>query len=186
MLVLALVLTFSLLYVIFRLKKRLKNYSENKNLLIKNAYFNPLSDLPNGLNIELVIAEQIDRALRHNHTFLLAVVRINNYKTVQKQRGDLANKFILTASNRLLESVRDEDIVGHIDDDTFIVVFNEYLDEGNVDIVLNRIKKAFQKPFEANEDSLINYDITIGLSKFPDEGTDTKTLLQKATQEALK
>ena len=184
LLLLFLFLSIALSYVVFHLKKRLSKYNQSKNVLIHNAYFHPVTDLPNRLNIELVISEQIDRSLRHNNTFLIAVIKIVNYFEIKAQSQKLADSFMLEASNRLLESVRDEDIVGQITEDSFVIVFNEYLDEENFHIILERIEKSFKTSSEI--DSQYDYRINVGVSKFPDHGTDTNLLLDKATKEALK
>jgi len=179
-------LSFSLLYVVFKLRKRLQEYNANKNVLIRNAYFNPLTDLPNRLNIELVIGEQIDRCLRHNNSFLIAVVKILNYYDVKAHSEELADEFMIEASNRVLQSIRDEDILGHITDDGFAIVFNEYLEEENFHIILGRLKEAFIEPPTLDTKYSLVYEISVGISKFPDHGTDTNLLLDKATKEALK
>jgi hypothetical protein len=62
------------LYFNFRFFQTIKRHNENDNALIRSAYFNPVTDLPNRANIELVISEQIDRALRHNQAFLISLI----------------------------------------------------------------------------------------------------------------
>jgi diguanylate cyclase (GGDEF)-like protein len=185
-LLLFVLLTLALIYVVLRLKKRLREYNENKNVLIRNAYFNPVTDLPNRLNIELVIGEQIDRCLRHNNSFLIAVVKVLNYYDVKAHSEDLADEFMIEASNRVLQSIRDEDILGHITDDGFAIVFNEYLEEENFHIILERLQEAFVEAPLLDTKYNLSYEISVGVSKFPDHGTDTNLLLDKATKEALK
>jgi diguanylate cyclase (GGDEF)-like protein len=186
LLLLSLVLLGAAIYVMMRLKKRLKEYDANKNTLIRNAYFNPVTDLPNRLNIELVLGEQIDRCLRHNNTFLVAIVKLMNYYDVRAHSQELADAFMVEASNRLLDSVRDEDILGHITDDGFVIVFNEYLEEENFHIILERIKEAFKAAPELDSRYQLHYEVRVGVSKFPDHGTDISLLLDQATKEALK
>jgi len=59
----------------------------------------PVTSLPNKENIKIVISEQIQRALRHD-VYLHSEV--------------LAHECIREASDRLLYSTRDEDIIGQI------------------------------------------------------------------------
>jgi diguanylate cyclase (GGDEF)-like protein len=184
--VILLVLVAILFVINSRLKKKIANYQENRNMLIHNAYFNPVTDLPNRANIELIIAEHIDRALRHNQTFFIVSIKILNYFHIKSRSEELAQKYITEASYRLLEAIREEDILGHISEDGFLLVFNEYLDEENLSIVLNRIKEALHKEPYSQEKYEIEYETGIGISKFPDHGTDSTLLLQRATKEALK
>ena len=174
------------LYFNLKFSKLLKLHSQNDNALIRGAYFNPITELPNRANIDLVISEQIDRALRHNKTFLITVIKVTNYHDVKIRSKELANKFMLEASDRLLSSIRDEDIVGHITDDGFVIVFNEYLDEENYDIILNRIKTAFSEEPHIDTKYHIEYNIGIGHTNYPKDGTDAKLLIDRATHNALK
>jgi len=183
--VLGLVVVVSL-YFNFKFFNTIKRDNENSTALIRSAYFNPVSDLPNRANIELVISEQIDRALRHNQTFLITVVKVLNYHEVKVRSKELADEFIREASDRLLSSIRDEDIIGHITDDGFIIVFNEYLDESNYHIIINRIKEAFLEEPHIDTKYHIEYNLGIGHSKYPNNGSDAKLLIDKATHNALK
>jgi len=182
---LALLLLVSL-YFNFKLLRTIKRHNQNDNALIKNAYFDPVTELPNRANIELVVDEQIDRALRHNQTFLVTIVKIINYHDVKIRSKELADEFMLEASNRLLSSIRDEDIAGHISDDGFIIVYNEYLDEVNYDIIVNRIKASFAEEPHMNTKYHIEYNISIGHTKYPNDGTDATLLIDRAIHNALK
>ena len=175
------------LYFNIRYAKRLKEYSEKENHLIRNAYFNPITELPNRANIELVVNEHIARVLRHSEAFIVTVVKLKNYYDVKLRLGDtLSQEFVLQASKRLLDSIRDEDTVGHITEDGFVIVFNEYLSEDNYHIVTDRITAAFEAKPEIDTKYDINYEIGIGHTKFPDDGSDAKLLIDKATHNALK
>ena len=182
---LALLLLVSL-YFNFRMYWTIKKQKENDNILIKNAYFNPVTELPNRTNIELLLGEQIDRALRHKQKFLVSALKVINYYDVQIRSQELADEFMLEASNRLLSSVRDEDIVGHISDDGFVIVFNEYLDEENYNIIVERIKKVFEKAPNIKTKYELEFKIQIGHTKYPNDGTDAVLLIDRAIHNALK
>jgi len=173
-------------YFNFKFLREIQRRNQNDNVLIRSAYFNPVTDLPNRVNIELVIGEQIDRALRHNQTFLLTVIKVTNYHDVKIRSKELADEFMLEASNRLLDSVRDEDIVAQISDDGFVIVFNEYLQEENYGIIIDRITKAFKEAPHMNTKYHIVYNISIGHTKYPDNGTDATLLIDRAIHNALK
>ena len=169
----------------FKYRREIKKYAENENILIKNAYYHSLTSLPNKENIKIVISEQIERARRHEKSFLIMSLKIKNYYEVKLHSKVLADEFVLEASKRLLQSTRNEDILGHISDDTFLIVFNEYLEEDNYNIVLERIEKVFKKLPELNTKYEIKYKIAIGTCKYPDEANSVATLMEKARKKAL-
>ncbi|WP_457745880.1 GGDEF domain-containing protein [Sulfurimonas sp.] len=174
------------LYFNYKFMKELKRRQESEAVLIKNAYFNPVTELPNRENINIVLSEQIDRSFRHRRTFLLTIIKIKNYHDVHLHSKDVGDAFIREASERILENIRSEDALAHITDDGFVIVFNEYLDENNYDIIIHRIRKAFEEKPHINTKYNIKFEILVGHSKYPDDGTDENILIERATQSALK
>jgi GGDEF domain-containing protein len=156
------------LYYNYRFKKSLRERLEGDAALIKSAYFNEITQLPNKNNIEIVIGEQIDRSHRHEKPFLVTVIKVLNYN----------KDTILELSNRIVTCTRDEDIVGHIEDDTFLILFNEYLEEENYSILYERMKKSFSK------DDI--YDVIIGKSQYPEDSKSVSGLIEEALRDALK
>jgi diguanylate cyclase (GGDEF)-like protein len=154
----------------------LKDRKHGDQLLIKQAYFNPITELPNRINIEIVVSEQIDRSRRHDKSFVVAVVIVQNYN----------EKFIRDISNLIIESLRDEDIVAHITDDTFLILFNEYLEENNFDIILRRMKTKFDKKLTNKLGDSMNCKVKMGHSIYPDDASSIENLIALAKSEALK
>jgi len=182
-----LVIALLLVSLFFNLKYRqsIQKRQENENILIKNAYYHPVTSLPNKENIKIAISEQINRALRHDKSFLIALIRTKNYFDVKLHSEVLAKEFMREASNILLQSTRNEDIIGHISDDTFVVVFNEYLEKENYNIVLKRLEESFAEPPELDTKYNIDFKISIGTCKYPDEANDVESLIKKARNEAI-
>lgn len=177
-----------LVSVFFNLKQRyaIKARDERETALVKGAYFHPISELPNRKNIDIIVGEQIHRVHRHATSFIIAVIRIKNYNEVDIRSKTIGNEFITEAGTRLVESVRNEDMVAHISDSNFAILFNEYLQEDNYDIVFNRIKEAFHDKYYIDEKKSFDYKIGFGYSRYPDDGTDSNTLITKAINNALK
>ncbi len=176
-----------LLSVFYNLKQRyaLKAREESELKLVKEAYFHPISELPNKKNIDILINEQIHRVHRHAHSFIVAVVRIKNYNDVNLRSKDLSAEFITEAGSRLVDSIRNEDAVAHISDSNFAILFNEYLQEDNYNIVFERIKDSLKEKYQVDEEKSLEYTIGFGYSKYPDDGTDSDALLNEAVRRAI-
>jgi len=159
---------------------------ENSQSLIKSAYFNSVTELPNLSNIELVISEQIDRARRHNKKFILTAMKVNNYADIKSESKEKADTYMHEAANRLLTLVRDEDIVGHIEEDVFLIVFNEYLEDGNYSKITERIESVFIGDPHLHTDGNIDFQVTLGCSEYPDHGVNVHSLIEHAKSAALK
>lgn len=146
----------------FKINKMLKEREDGDSVLIKNAYFNQITKLPNRTNIEIVIGEQMERSNRHDKPFLLTTIKYLNYD----------KEMVIEFSNLILGSIRDEDILAHIEDNVFLVLFNEYLEEKNFTILLRR----FQKNLGENR----KFQVEIGKSKYPDDSKNVSGLINEA------
>ncbi|MFT7002725.1 MAG: diguanylate cyclase (GGDEF)-like protein [Sulfurimonas sp.] len=166
-------------------QKLIFNKSEQSNLvLIKKAYFDTVSQLPNRSNLDIILNEQIARAVRHKKSFFLAVIRIGNYNSISSRSKERASNVILDSSNRLSGSIRNEDTLSRISDNSFAIVFNEYLEEENLSIITDRITTAFEEKFYDDKNSF-KIEITIGISKYPDDATEINELINEAIKKAL-
>jgi GGDEF domain-containing protein len=144
-------------------RKTINNLRESSEILIKDAYFNPITALPNEINFEIILKEQIDRAKRHEKTFLFVYIKLKHFQSDQD---------IIDAGNILSDCIRNEDSLVHISTDEFVILFNEYLEEKNYNIVTSRIMSTFPK-----------YAIRMGKSTYPKSGEDKKYLLQVAIED---
>ena len=144
-------------------RKTINNLRESSEILIKDAYFNPITSLPNETNFEILLKEQIERAQRHEKTFLFVYIKLKHFQNDDE---------IINAGNILSDCIRNEDTLAHITTDEFVILFNEYLEMQNYNIVTNRIMAAFPK-----------YAIRIGKSTYPNSGEDKKYLLQAAIED---
>ena len=172
----------------FNLKQRqiIKQKEQQDSTLIKKAYFNPITDLPNKQNLEIMMNEQIHRAHRHKKKFVVGVVKILNYHDVLLRSHAVGEEFIIEAATRISESLRDEDIVAHTTENGFVILYNEYLEEDNSQIIFDRITNAFKESFEFNAKNILRFKISIGKAVYPTTATTSEALINAATREALK
>ena len=174
--------------IFYNLKQKfaLKKRDASETALVKEAYFNPITELPNKKNLDIILEEQIHRVHRRAQSFIVAVVRIKNYNDINIRSKTLGDEFITEAGSKLVDAVRDEDLVAHISESNFALLFNEYLEEENYDIVSNRIKSIFKDSYRVDEKKTLKYEIGIGKSVYPNDGTDGDTLITEAIHGALR
>ena len=183
--VLVALLLASIIYIL-KQKIAMKKREDTETALVKEAYFHPISELPNRKNIDIMTTEQIHRVHRRAQSFIIVVIRIKNYNDVNARSKSEGDEFISEAGTRVVDSVRDEDIVAHISNNTFAILFNEYLEEDNYEILFKRLKNVFKDTFQITEKKYLTYDIGFGYSQYPDNGTDCDTLIIDATNKALR
>ena len=177
--VLAIILLISL-FLNFKQRRELERLNNSELSLIKKAYFNPITELPNRENLNIVVGEQISRAARHQKHFVIVAVKIENYRDVKRGSSKIANDLIEESGDRLFALLRDEDSLSHISEDFFTIVFNEYLKEKDLGVIFKRIKKAFKKINPTD----LDINISIGSSVYPIDAKDTKSLITVAKENA--
>ena len=152
-------------YMYMKQRNELKNPDTIESDLIKKAYFDPLTALPNSESINIILDDQISRCERHEKSFFTAIIKINNPM----------DEVIVESGLRLFNSIRKEDTVGHISKDIFIIIFNEYLNESNLKIILDRILKDFEKNFSSKANKSFKISIDMNINTYPNKST-TKEL----------
>jgi len=161
------------LFLYYKQYITLQEIAESENKLIDEVYFDPLTNLPNYKNIDIILNDQINRCERHNKSFFVAYITIDNlneiFKTTSKEH---ANEMIQKAGDQIYNCIRNEDMVGHINRDDFIIIFNEYLEESNLEYIFKRLYNSLKNDFS----------ISIGLSHFPNDSKDSSLLIAYARE----
>ena len=177
-----------LVSVYYNLKQRsiIKERNTGELALIKKAYYNPVTELPNLANVKMMIDEQMNRTLRHERNFILAVIKIKNYHEVSLHAQEYAESFINEAADRIVDSLRTEDIVAHTTENGFVILFNEYLESDNFHILLERLNNAFSSRVQLNSTTSFGYEISIGTVTSSGEYPTSDLLINEATRQALR
>ncbi|MEA3370820.1 MAG: GGDEF domain-containing protein [Campylobacterota bacterium] len=147
-------------YMYIMQKNKLKKLNYTEADLIKKAYFDSLTGLPNKENINIILDDQIHRCKRHNKSFYIAIVKIDN----------LNDAVIAESGSILSDTIRNEDIIGHISKGVFVVVFNEYLEEANSYIIFDRIHEAFKEEVTVDNYSY-KVSANIVINMYPEKST---------------
>jgi diguanylate cyclase (GGDEF)-like protein len=122
---------------------------------------------------------ELERARRYNHTLAFAFVDVRGLKGVNDTRGHGAGDRVLKDVARLLtESSRSHDLVGRIGGDELAVLLAEQSAEG-VAAVGRRLKDRIPARRE-QLDVGVDWDLTVGISVYPNDGQTIAELLGAA------
>ncbi|MCW9026385.1 MAG: GGDEF domain-containing protein, partial [Thiovulaceae bacterium] len=130
------------------------------------AFYDTVTDLPNRNNIEIIIKEHINITSRHNKSFHVFAIKANEYKDLKNNSIEKSNELSREIADAILSSIRDEDTTARVSEDEYIIVFNEYLEEKNYQIPINRIKE-----------SLKNINASYASSSYPKDANSTDSLI---------
>lgn len=153
---------------------------EQQSRLNYMAFHDSLTSLPNRSLFYDRIYHGLARARRGNSKIALMLLDIDRFKNINDSLGHDAGDILLKAiAMRLNESVRDMDTVARLGGDEFVVVLEGIHDLDDVVFVANKLLATLSRPLEISGHS-ISTTVSIGVSLFPDDGSDTDELLKNA------
>jgi len=153
--------------------------SQRQGALEHQALHDHLTGLPNRLMLNQHLEYQLLAAERNIKNFSLLLMDLDHFKDVNDSLGHaIGDILLIKTSNRLTEHVRKTDTVTRLGGDEFAILLPE-ANSGEAELLVKNIIKSIKKPFIIG-DNTINIGISIGIACFPDDGIDSKTLMQHA------
>lgn len=162
---------------IFRnLSERLKYEDQIKY----QAYHDGLTGLPNRRAFYEKIHECILMAKRYQHLVAIMFIDLDGFKSVNDNFGhDVGDILLKETGKRLLDCVRETDIVARMGGDEFTLILPAIAIKLDASRVAEQIKQVLNEAFEINGHT-ITISSSIGISIFPDDGDDEELLVKKA------
>ncbi|MFC0711458.1 putative bifunctional diguanylate cyclase/phosphodiesterase [Azorhizophilus paspali] len=159
-----------------RCRQLMLEREESYDRIRQLAFYDPLTDLPNR-GLLLIQADQaIARARCERTTLNVLFFDLDRFKRINDTLGHPAGDIMLrTIAERLRSEVRATDIVGRLAGDEFVVVLADY-DLRQTTETIQRIQKQLSASCQIAGTTLAP-SASIGISCFPDDGEDMKTLL---------
>ena len=162
------------------------------------AYFDAVTGLPNRLLMEELLQHGLALAERYKHGLAVLFLDVDNFKRINDTLGHDAGDILLReVSRRLLCCIRKSDVlvaqgevenllaepgqesVSRLGGDEFVILLSKINDSADAGRVAARISEMLASPIACGEEE-VSVTATIGISVFPEDGTDATTLLKHA------
>ncbi|WP_019142480.1 bifunctional diguanylate cyclase/phosphodiesterase [Noviherbaspirillum massiliense] len=139
-----------------------------------------LTSLHNRHWLHSFLPAALDEATRDGKMLALLFIDIDGFKAVNDSMGHAAGDELLRlAAQRLHSVVRPEDKVVRLGGDEFLIVLEAIEQRDDAAHIAHRILEMFGEKFRLQQ-GLHTVGVSVGISLFPDDGKDAKTLLQNA------
>jgi diguanylate cyclase (GGDEF)-like protein/PAS domain S-box-containing protein len=144
------------------------------------AQFDNLTKLPR----RAMFIGQVDRILtlcrRLKANSALLCISLNGLSLFNQNFGYLmTDQLIVEAGKRLRSVLRDADVLGRLDGDKFAICLSDVTNREHAAIVAQKLEEAFGRGFMLGEQA-VEVSLSIGISVFPDDGTDAHKLVSGA------
>ena len=156
-------------------EQRIKYISENDQL----------TGLPNRNSIETQLAKAIDRAGYNATQITLLYFDINHFKIINDNLGpESGDKILIEFVSRLSAAVKKHLLIGRVGPDEFVLAI-ENISERVCESILNRIVRTLTEPYII-DDSTANLSVSIGVVNYPNDASDSKSILKSGEAAVLR
>jgi diguanylate cyclase (GGDEF)-like protein len=139
-----------------------------------------LTGLPNRLVFGQALSDAVKVGRRYGRTFAVMFVDLDRFKVINDTLGHtVGDSVLIDIANRLMQCVRESDVVARFGGDEFIILLREVSDASQVTTVARKILSTVVKPLTIHGQA---YRVTasIGISMFPSDAEDEESLTKNA------
>ncbi|QUI65248.1 EAL domain-containing protein [Pseudoalteromonas sp. A22] len=152
----------------------------NEQLMWQQANFDSLTGLANRHHYHVKFDLALKRAAQLEERFAICFIDLDRFKAVNDTLGHHIGDLLLKeAANRINECVRSSDTVARLGGDEFALLLQDISSISDLELVATKILRALANPFhlEGHEAYVSG---SMGITLYPDDGTDRKILLRNA------
>ncbi|TVO52673.1 bifunctional diguanylate cyclase/phosphodiesterase [Denitromonas halophila] len=161
-------------------KEDITHQKRQEEKILRQAHFDPLTDLPNRFLALDRLTQLIKEAARQANKVAVLFIDLDDFKKINDNLGHEAGDHVLIeAAARLSSAVRDEDTVGRLGGDEFIVLLGGLSSPGDALPVAESLIERFRDSFQLDGRELM-LTASIGIAVFPEDGDNPATLLRHA------
>ncbi|MDJ0832294.1 MAG: EAL domain-containing protein [Gammaproteobacteria bacterium] len=139
-----------------------------------------LTGLPNRRLLEERLRQAVSKARRNQFNGVLFFLDLDRFKTINDSLGHgVGDRLLYQVASRLIRVCRIEDTVARFGGDEFVVLVDDIRHQEQAFRIAEKILRVFDKSFHIQGHEL-NISTSIGISLFPDHGTDVEQLVKHA------
>ncbi len=144
------------------------------------AHYDGLTGLPNRALLHDRLGHALVQLRRSGQRLAILFIDLDEFKPVNDAFGhDVGDLVLQDVARRLKLCVRESDTVARLGGDEFIIILQDIMDEQDAVLVAKKIIGSLQMPFCPRKDEC-SIGASIGITIYPDDGTDAETLLKRA------
>jgi diguanylate cyclase (GGDEF)-like protein/PAS domain S-box-containing protein len=159
-------------------KKAEAQLDEQKSILYHQAHHDALTGLPNRVLLFDRLKQSIIKAKHHSEKLALFFIDLDKFKYINDSLGhDIGDSVLKIISKRLKNIVSTEDTVARLSGDEFTIILDDLKNLEDASILAEKILKILKEPMYIDNHTLY-VSGSIGISIYPDDGTDGRDLLK--------
>lgn len=161
-------------------KQDITQQKEQAEQVLYQAHYDSLTGLPNRF-LSLDRLEQMLKEVRRSEKQAAVLfLDLDDFKKVNDTMGhQVGDELLIEAAGRLKMSVRDDDVIGRLGGDEFIVLINQMESSTTIAQVAEKLLEQFRVPFNLTGRELMS-TVSIGIAVCPTDSNTSAELLRQA------
>ncbi len=144
------------------------------------AHYDQLTQLPNRYLINERLIQSLRRSRRRNLRLAVIFLDIDSFKNINDSLGHVAgDRLLTTTAQRLRDTLREDDVIGRIGGDEFLIVLEDITSPEDVTTIAEKIIGALRLPINL-ENNEVSVSASLGISLYPEDGQSAETLMSNA------
>lgn len=154
---------------------------EHEKNIWQEANLDPLTNLPNRKYLLELLEYLIKDATRRQEKFALLFIDLDGFKAVNDTEGHKAGDELLKViAERFNSLLRKSDIVARIGGDEFVIALPQVTDKASIAQIVRKLLDSIHTPIILPNGKTVRVSGSIGITLFPDDGTDVDSLMMHA------
>ena len=152
---------------------------EKSKLLEYQAQYDSLTQLPNRTLFMDRLDQGVKSAKRHNTTFALIFMDLDNFKMINDSMGHhIGDELLQVVSKRISALIRESDTFARLGGDEFTIILQDIHSREDVAVLATKIIQLFEEPFVIDAQEFSS-SCSLGVSMYK-PGISAKDLLKYA------
>ncbi|MCH8618770.1 EAL domain-containing protein [Undibacterium sp. TS12] len=144
------------------------------------AYYDALTNLPNRSLFRQLVDNALLQSQRNSSSAAIIFIDLNRFKLINDTLGhDIGNELLRQVAARFQLTLRENDIVARLGSDEFAIALLDINQHFQASMVVQKLLHALNDAFMVAGHEL-RVGASIGISVFPQDGSEANALLQKA------
>lgn len=162
------------------IKEDITERKEMRDLLVHQAHYDSLTQLPNRLLCYDRLRQAINYAQRRKTIVGVLFIDLDRFKGVNDALGHAFGDLLLQqVAQRMKANIRSEDTAARLGGDEFMIVLAEVAEANDCRLFAQKLMVSLSKPFQLDGHELY-VTASIGIATYPHDGEDVETLIKNA------
>ncbi len=163
-----------------KVDQRTKDLHRANKKLQYRADHDPLTGLPNRRLFYELLSHEINNAERNHYELAILYMDLDGFKAINDALGHaLGDTLLVNIARRLKSSLRKADLIARLGGDEFAICYSNIKTHEDIVLLCQILINKVSQPMFLDKHQC-NVTISIGVSMYPEHGTDYDTLMHVA------